>query len=328
MTDMEKAKIILSSFPGRNDCYGAGRGACVKEPLTKPVILRHILGKERIGRYLLCQDGRIGVLAVDIDINNLYIAIEFSERCLHYSLVAPIERSKAKGYHIWLFFKGLLLARKARLVASYILDECDLLGKVELFPKRDFLRPNGWGSYINLPMFGQDMRRGRTVFLDPKTNYKPYRAQWSFLASRPHISEKQLDEIIELNDLDEQPPSEVVKEEDGAATGCEGMGLPCFRRMLQEGVDHGVRNEAALRLSVELYRTGIPKDLGLTILKEWNNKRNRPPMDDAELEGAVSNGYSGLYGHGCLSTLIQRYCDPSCPIYRKYSQDDGNRKRR
>ena len=317
---MEKAKLILSSIPGRNDCHGAGRGACIKEPLTETVALRHVLGKERVGRYLLRKDGAIGALAVDLDEDNLYAVMEYCARCEHYRLVACIERSKSKGYHLWWFFHGLVSAQKARLVASYILDECELLKSVEIFPKQDFLKLGGYGSYINLPQFGRDVRRGRTVFLDPRTGYKPYGDQWTFLASRPYTSEKQLDEIIELNDLDEQPPSRVIRAEDEAAVGYEGTGLPCFVRMLREGVDEGMRNEAALRLSVELYRTGIPKDLGLLMLKEWNSRRNRPPLEETELEKAVCNGYLGLYGHGCLSELIRPYCDPSCPIYRKYSK--------
>lgn len=325
MTDLENANLLLASFPGRNDCYGTGKGACIKKPLTKAVALRHVSGKERIGRYLLRGDGRIGALAVDLDENNLYSVIEYCARCEHYGLVACVERSKAKGYHLWWFFSELVPARKARLVASYILDECDLLQSVEIFPKQDLLRPGGWGSYINLPEFGQDVRRGRTVFLNPSAGYQPYENQWAFLISRTRISESQLDEVIELNDLDEQPRSQVIKAQDKAAMSYKGMGLPCFSRMLREGVEEGMRNEAALRLSVELYRTGIPKDLGLTLLKEWN-QRNRPPLDEVELEKAVCNGYLGIYGHGCLSDLIQRFCDPRCPIYRKYNGDSNGKR--
>lgn len=330
MTDRQKAKLLLSCFPGRDDSYGAGRGACIKESLTESVILRHITGRERIGRYLLRRDSRIGALAVDMDENDLYAVMEYCDRCAHYWLTAHVERSKSKGYHLWWSFDEPISARTARLVASYILDECELLNSVEIFPKQDFLRPGGFGSYINLPEFGRDVRRGRTVFLDPRNGYKPYADQWDFLASRPQITERQLDEIIELNSLDEQPPSLVAKAEDETAEGYEGMGLPCFSRMMREGVEEGMRNEAALRLSVSLYRTGIPKDLGLVMMGEWN-MRNRPPLETTELERAVSNGYLGRYGYGCFSTAIRRFCDHSCPVFRKHNSKrslrDGLRRR-
>ena len=325
MTDEEKASLLLLCIPGRSDCHGAGKGACIKEPLTESVVLRHITGRERIGRYLLRRDGRIGALAVDIDEDNLYVVIEYCARCEHYGLVACVERSKSKGYHVWWFFEDLVPAWKARLVADYILDECELLKGVEVFPKQDSLRPGMYGNYINLPEFGPDARCGRTVFLDSKAGYAPYKDQWAFLASVEHMSEGQLDEVIELNGLDEQTPSPAAKAADEAVLGCEGTGLPCFVRMLRDGVDEGMRNEAALRLSVELYRTGVPEDLGLLILKEWN-RRNRPPLDETELERAVSNGYLGVYGHGCFSELIRRYCDPACPIFRKHNRsNDKNR---
>ena len=324
MNNIEKARLLQERFSGRTECYGAGSGACVKRPLTKSVFLQHITGRERIGVYLLRMDGRTGALAVDVDSCNLLIAIEYCARCGHYGFTAHIERSKSKGYHIWWIFDELVPAWKARLVANHVLDECDLLGSVEVFPKQDFLRPGGYGNYINMPMYGRDARDGRTVFLDPKTGYAPHSDQWAFLSSVERISESELDEIIELNDLDRPSPAQVVEREDEAVSGYQGQGLPCFATMTREGVDEGMRNEAALRLSVNLYRTGIPKDLALLMLKEWN-MRNRPPLETTELEKAVSSGYLGIYGYGCFSRLIQRYCDHSCPIFMKHNQDNGRR---
>ena len=190
--DTYKANLLLSSFPGRDDCYGAGKGACVKKPLTEAVVLRHILGRERIGRYLLRKDGGIGALAVDIDEDDLNPVIEYCNQCRHYGLAAHVERSKSGNYHVWWFLTGLVPARKARVVANHILSECDLLNKVEIFPKQDFLGHGMYGNYINLPEFGRDVTQGRTVFLDPDTGYEPYRDQWAFLASAGTISEAQL----------------------------------------------------------------------------------------------------------------------------------------
>lgn len=324
MTGRQKAQLLLSRFPGRDDCHGAGSGACVKEPFTESVAWQHITGQERTGRYPLREDGRTGILAVDIDENNLYIPIEYRARCKHYEIAVQIEKSKSKGFHVWWLLKDLTPAWKARLVANYILDECDLLGSVEVFPKQDLLKPGGYGSYINLPLFGRDVKKERTVFLDPGADYRPYRDQWSFLASVTRISEARLDEIIQLNELDVEPLAQVIKDEAEVVAGYQGNGLPCFATMMREGVDEGMRNEAALRLSVSLYRTGIPKKLGLLMMREWNI-RNRPPLGTDELVKAVHNGYLGAYGYGCFSGLIQRYCHRSCPIFRKYNQGNGRR---
>lgn len=320
MTSIEKARVILTSFPGRSDCYGMDRGACVKEPLTQAIVIRHILGRQRIGRYLLLRDGRIGALALDVDVDDLSAVIEYRELCERYELVTHVERSKAKGYHLWLFFANLVSARKARLVASYILNECDLSVSIEIFPKQDLLRPGGYGNYINLPQFGRDVERKRTVFLNPRNGYEPYTDQWAFLASRERVSEAQLDRIVELNNLNRQRSSRATGKEDRGNGDYRHTGLPCFSAMMREGADEGMRNEATLRLSVQLYRVGIPRDLALTMMREWNSKRNRPPLGEAELVKAVSNGYLGIYGHGCFSGLIRRYCDPSCPIFRRHNR--------
>ena len=363
MTYVKKARFLLSVFPGRSDCYGAGEGACVKKLLTESVASCHILGKKRVGRYLLRRDGRIGALAVDIDELNLYMAIEYCAGCEHYGLTAYIERSKSKGYHVWWFFTDLVLARKARLVANYILDECELLDRVEVFPKQDYLEPGRFGNYINLPEFGRDARHGRTVFLNPDTDYRPYRDQWSFLSSMARISEAQLDEIIDLNDVGKEPHAgqsqfkvdtgqEVgqslatpVPAKHPRPVGTPGQNQrqqgvyrpqamtspeedkencffapPCLRRILMEGVAEGFRNESSFRLSILLYRTGIPRDLGWVILWHWNSK-NRPPLSEEELERTFRQGYSGQYSsYGCRN--LEVYCRESCPIH-KYRRSKG-----
>lgn len=224
---------------------------------------------------------------------------------------------------MWWFFDDFVPAWKARAVAGCVLDDCGLPGMVEIFPKQDCLMPGRFGNYINLPMFGQDVERGRTVFLDPEADYTPYKDQWSFLSAVTKISEAQLDEIVELNNLSKETASQTSMAQGAEVSGHEGVGLPCFSRMMQEGVDEGARNEASMRVSVNLYRTGIPKDLGLLIMREWNT-RNRPPLETAELEKTVSNGYSGRYGYGCFSPLINQYCDPSCPIFRKHNNNRGS----
>ena len=326
LSNIRKAGLLQEKFAGRADCYGAGRGACIKKPLTIGVILRHILGRERIGIYLLRMDGRIIALAVDFDDNNLFTVIEYCAVCESYGIAADIERSKSKGYHAWLFFDDLVPAWKARAVASCILDDCGLLGKVEIFPKQDSLVPGRYGNYINLPEFGQDVERGRTVFLNPGADYTPYEDQWSFLSAATKISEAKLDEIVEVNSLGK--PAPVVEREAEAVAGYQGERLPCFSRALREGVEQGMRNEAALRISVNLRRNGLPPDLAMVMMLEWN-KRNGPPMEVTELEKTVSNAYSNKYGLGCRSPLMQRYCDPSCPIFKKYdgkgALDGGSR---
>jgi len=160
------------------------------------VILNHLLGKRPYGVYLLVKDN-IRAIASDFDTENRLTPTEFVFSAKHYGLDAYIERSKSKGYHVWIFFeKEGVLAHKARLVVRHILDETEH-SETEIFPKQDSLNNNTQcGNFINAPLFGKLVPRGKTVFIDRHT-FEPYLLQDVFSpfqsiyhnASRPLSSE-------------------------------------------------------------------------------------------------------------------------------------------
>ena len=139
----QKVTIFKGLFTGLRNVYGTydlqtGRVRQVKAPVTDDVLLAHLSGRRPYGVYLLTAD-RTGALAVDFDDDDLHLPITFVARAQHHGLSAYIERSKSKGYHVWMFFgEGGVVARKARLVASKILTEMERLG-TEVFPKQDVL---------------------------------------------------------------------------------------------------------------------------------------------------------------------------------------------
>ncbi len=127
---------------------------------------------------------------------------------------------------------------KARLVVRCILDQ---IGQpnTEVFPKHDRLDTRAiYGNYIYAPLFGALVPHGRTVFLDPDNGFKPHPEQWQVLETVVRITEHQLDELIELNDL--TPSPHIRKDHDPAhrpTNGQASYGLPpCAQRMLAEGV--------------------------------------------------------------------------------------------
>ena len=60
--------------------------------------------------------------------------------------------------------------------------ELDLTSYDRLFPSQDFMPKAGFGNLIALPLQGECVRRGTTVFLDP-TTMSPWPDQWAFLSS-------------------------------------------------------------------------------------------------------------------------------------------------
>ncbi|MFH1742651.1 MAG: hypothetical protein ABIH23_26905, partial [bacterium] len=122
----EKVALYRRVFTGLPSAYGTynpatGRASVVKEPVSDAVILAHLKGKQPYGMFLLVQE-RTSAVVVDFDEQNVEPVLALAHRSAHYGLPAHIERSKSKGYHVWVFFEnGGVPAAKARLVLRHIL---------------------------------------------------------------------------------------------------------------------------------------------------------------------------------------------------------------
>ena len=331
-TAAEKVAIFRSYFCGLTDVYGtydpaSGRACQVKEPVTEAVIMAHLAGRQPYGIYLLVKD-RTRAIVVDFDTRDTLPPMEFVARATHYGMSAYIERSKSKGHHVWIFFeKKGVLAVKARLVVRHILHEIDQTN-TEVFPKQDALGTGAkYGNFINLPLYGRLVPRGKTVFVDPVT-FEPYPDQWEFLESACRIQESTLDEIIDLNGLE---TSSINRSLDSRSEGGQSsrFGLPpCAQRMLQNGVSQYQR-VSCFRLAVHLKRLGLPYDVAVAALKTWALK-NKPingkgVILEKEIRSQTSCAYEKSYvGYGCESPAVKPFCDPSCALKRWMEGDRTN----
>jgi len=324
----EKVRIFQRLFSGLTNVYGTynqhtGRVRQVKEPVTEGVIWAHLTGKRSYGVYLLNGD-KSKALAVDFDENELCLPIAFRAGAKRYGMSAYIERSKSKGYHVWIFFdeRGVP-ACKARLVARKILVD---MGKpeTEMFPKQDALA-NGvsYGNFINAPLFGSLVPKGRTVFVDPAKPKEAYPDQWELLAGVQRVPELRLDAVIKSCNLEPQslPDKETKlngRHETNGDTSPFGL-PPCARRMLAEGVT-AFQRVSCFRLAVHLKRYGMPQDLAETALMAWARK-NRPTdgkriITNQEITDQVKYAFERTYrSFGCEEPAIATYCDKACPLY-------------
>jgi len=325
MPTHRKLALFRACFTGLTHVYGTfdphdGRIYQVKQRVTDQVLLRHIEGHRPYGVYLLVRD-QTRALAVDFDTHDLTPVREFVAQARHYGMQAYIERSKSKGYHVWIFFEDPgVPARKVRLVARHILMEIDQ-PRTEVFPKQDSLDTHvRSGSFIFAPLYAAMLPEGRTVFVRTDDPSKPHPDQWAFLERIRRVSAQHLDEIIELNEI-EYPAvhvAAVVSEgaEHNVASTC---GLPiCAQRMLAHGVQDNQRVRC-FRLAVALKRTGLPVDMALAVLRTWAC-RNRPAngrriITPLELESQTHDAYNHKYrSFGCEDTAVQPFCDPHCRV--------------
>lgn len=215
MTNQQKIEIFKDVFQGRQDAYGEGDGLCVKEIVSNTRLKAHLTGKKRIGIYPLSpdiQDGSGCLMACyDIDQNVRDIAEYLAFQLEHIEIPTYIEKSKSKGFHVWVFFSEVIDAKIARAILKYgLLNIIDDLGitdeAIELFPKQTTIAEgNGdyaYGNYINLPLFGANVEDGKTVFLNPEADYKPYANQWQFLQSIKKVQPSELTEIMEAEEIE------------------------------------------------------------------------------------------------------------------------------
>ena len=316
-------------FTGLTHVYGTydpatGRVRQVKAPVTRDVIYRHLKGLQPYGVYLLVKD-RIRAIAIDFDLDDPLPALEYVAAAKHYEIPAYIERSKSKGYHVWTFFEECgVLAAKARLVARHILKEIER-PHTEIFPKQDALtKHTSYGNYINAPLFGSLVPKGRTVFIDETGSLKPYPDQWEFLENVQRIPESRLEEITEVNEI--TAPSTSVYEKSNDQPNLQQspptFGLPpCIQQILNKGVQSDQRI-TCFRLAVQLKKAGLPYDIALGALKVWAGK-NRPEngkgiITEHEIVEQTAGAYNKEYrGCGCEEPAVAKYCEPSCQIYER-----------
>jgi hypothetical protein len=320
----EKIKIFRCLFHGLTDVYGSydtqsGRSFQVKKPVTEKVILNHLLGKRPYGVYLLFND-RTRAITADFDTTNRLPPIEFQHSAKHYGIDAYLERSKSKGYHVWIFFKKKgVLAQKARLVVQHVLQEIEH-PETEVFPKQDKLDGNSrFGNFINTPLFGSLVPKGKTVFIDPYT-FEPYANQWELLNSVNRHDESLLDKIIEMNNLSNMPDQQYPKQVKPNLKVGSTFGLPpCAQLMLQNGVSQRQRC-ACFRLAVHLKRIGLPIDGTIALLVHWSHKnkpvdKSKTVITEKEIISQVSCAFERNYSsYGCESDEVKPYCQPECPV--------------
>ncbi len=325
-TRQDKLEIFRSCFTGLNKVYGTynprtGRAYQVKELVIDQVFIRHLTGKKPYGVYLLVKD-RVKALAVDFDEGDLTPPMEFLAAAKNYGIATYIESSKSKGFHVWMFFeRNGVLAEKARLVTQCILEE---IGKpdTEIFPKQDRLETDvQYGNFINAPLFGALVPKGKTVFLDETNPIHPYRDQWELLENVGRIPESLLEEIIEINDLHRTVKNPLHPKHQPKPLGTySSFGLPpCAQRMLVEGVTDYQR-VACFRLAVQLKKTGLPEDITVAALAAWATK-NQPNVEkriitEQEIVHQTRCAYTKNYrACGCSDPVVSIFCHTGCPVH-------------
>ncbi len=266
-----KLALLTSLFGARSDVYAtrwenestgksgwspATKGGWSRQrkpqdylPLTGDVFASHLRGHATIGIYPLLRGDTCALLVCDFDKGSWALdALAYLDACHANGVPAALERSRSgNGGHVWVFFDGPVAASNARAMGAALLRqamarraELDLSSYDRFFPSQDFLPKAGFGNLIALPLQGDCVQRGTTMFLDP-TTMEPWPDQWAFLSSIAQMSPQAVNELaatlrpvdagpaLSLADLARQggpPPPPVIRARLAGMLSIERAGLP------------------------------------------------------------------------------------------------------
>jgi hypothetical protein len=311
--EVSKVKLFRSIFRGRDDVYGFGKGLSVRQPLTDAVILRHLGGRRRLSIYPLLPDGTTFFAVVDVNEPDLQAVQAYLHVARTYEVPTYLEASKSGGYHLWTFFTEPVPAGEARQLINRILRDVDLPETTKIFPRQaELSSPENIVEYIDLPLFGEDVRNGLTVFLNEES--EPHADQWEFLANVKRITPEKLEEVIRLSDVEpDAARKDAIRERAAAVAGewhsfyKERLGEKLERRKEIEDQKEKLRasirklEEALVILNKEVDE-GLEERYERLIMepiKQDQDELNKQ-IDDVEESGQLDNDIS------CLTTALER----------------------
>lgn len=333
----EKIAIYSELFIGRTDIYGTynpetGKTFQIKKPVTKQVVLNHLLGIRPYGMYMLLND-KSSVVVIDFDDHNKIQPVEFINQAKHYNISAYLEVSKSKGWHVWIFCERPgISAIKLRTMAYHILQDIEC-PNIEIFPKQNCItdKKNRYGHFINCPLFGKLVPLGKTIFVNPDNNFLPYE-QWSFLEKVKVLTEKELDDLIEINEWEpvDQLQKKTPKHTEANITPKYKFETlrPCAQKMLK-GVTENQR-VICFRLAISLCAAGFDESMAKDVLFSWSS-RNTPKngktiITKEEIIEQCRSGFSTNHtSYGCSDFAIIPYCDKDCHLYRNHQTLENNK---
>lgn len=185
-------------------------------PLGKEQIIRHLKGgledgSDVIGVYPLLPDDTCRFIVFDFDNHekgadkNDFANVDDSWKdevdslrdiCKINGIDALVERSSSgRGAHLWIFFQQKIDVSLARKFGNALLrkgaEEVNLKSfrfYDRMLPMQDHLPKGGFGNLIALPLQGQALKCGNSVFVDEAWNAYP--EQWEILMSKCKLSKE------------------------------------------------------------------------------------------------------------------------------------------
>lgn len=292
----QTAKAFAALFRGRTDAWGSLPSKCIHEPVTFVHYERHLRGKVSLGVYPLLDDGTCSWAAADFDQegsapwhngpDDAAPALSLVDSLNYYGMNTGVclEKTKHKGWRIWILFSAPVPARDVRRLFRAALEKAGLPPSVEVFPKQDRIgksTPRNQypvGNFVHLPYFGggPSGARGGRVCVDPRT-----------LLATP------LDDFLQqirtfptdafplvLENLPPVRPKQSV-----------GRGPNEIIDVLSRTLMVGERRPTLIKLAGYFRYRGIPEEVAVALLLPWAERAFNDPLPPKEVESHIRGIY-------------------------------------
>lgn len=300
------------------DAYGTEEGGCLRVaqwawPTYTQHIEQHLYGDTPMGVYPMVHDSELDWIVfwgcVDFDEGDeiSFIHAQNLQTVLDaFDITSWVERSRSKGYHVWVFASEPITARRMRRA---LLTACELAHAPtkEINPKaegffttdQDGTERADWskiGNYVRLPYPSGWEETHRRCMVDRDGNPIGL-STFVDIAFPSRVDDEELDQLLELFN-DERPTAQFVS---NGVTVDNDTELPSTREMNTVAYNawkHGPfegsdRSSTLWKLTKELHNSGYGQREALILVKDadrrWGKHHMRGDVD--RLEKMVAKVY-------------------------------------
>lgn len=292
---------FVTLFRGRGDCYGSDEGGCVRKPLERQTFVDHLEGKSGIGVYPAVPSSTPFCVwgCSDIDVEDLPSARLLQRTLKTAGVMSWVERSRSKGYHVWVFAQDRVPAEDMRRMLLAAHQVADYPAR-EVNPKQSDVSAHKVGNYVRLPYLGGLVDTPqRRVILDDYDTPMPldvfvYHAmrdrtpveRIQFLASH-YVPPARVAPSIDFSSLTDEDLEEALRNTS-----------PLARVIWKQGpLESQDRSTALMRLAHVCYRSGVTPSMCRVIVvdadKRWGKYHLRGEAGQAEINKIVERAYRG-----------------------------------
>jgi hypothetical protein len=296
---METITGFITLFRGRGDCYGSEAGGCVRLPLDRDAFIAHLEGRTPIGVYPSVPKQGAEPFCVwgcsDIDIESIADARLIQRTLEAAGVVSWVERSRSKGYHVWVFADNPVTSkvmRNALLMAHQVAD----YPAREVNPKQVDVSASKVGNYVRLPYVGGLVATPeRRVILDD--NDQPVHLDiFVRVALELRTSATRLEEIASM--WVEPKVSRVILDIESSEDldSSLRMASPLARIIWRDGPLEGQdRSTALTRLAHVCSRSDVTPSMARVIVasadQRWGKYHLRGEAGQTELDKIIQRAY-------------------------------------